>query len=111
MKINNIKLYLTASEYYNSINKKARDILTRNELSRMKIASLVVNDYWENNIAINKKVDLDVFLDKCCHGLNVTKEAVKEGLLNDNNMSDIKAGEIPVETVIAHVRLWSEVII
>lgn len=53
-------------------------------------------------------IKLIPFLETCCYRLDTTPDEVINGLLTQHNIDDILTGEVPVYTVIAHIKVWTE---
>lgn len=43
---------------------------------------------------------------KCCEGLPVEAQQVIDGLLSSDDEQDIINGEVPVESLSLHIKLW-----
>lgn len=54
----------------------------------------------------NKTVNLNEFVSRCCHGLNVSTQYVIDNLLSLEDRQDIINGDIPAECARAIIKAW-----
>lgn len=57
---------------------------------------------------IEEKIGLVDVVKKCCDGLSVEAQQVIDGLLSSDDEQDIINGDVPVESLRLHIKLWVE---